>query len=259
MKKTASRLFVWLGVIPLFTSCNIYKPFATPSNDEEYRQAALSCLQDNNYTCAVDYYNKLSDTGERDQNLCTVEMAQAGMTLIALVNVVSDKSTGVKLFGALANQLMPYNVAKGTAATDAKAKCAMLPTTGPRAKLNTLLLTLSYLVDCSVRMAKTETLVCTLASDGGQQNGAGNATIKTSDISTQANGTLSAGNPGMCDSDANACGQDVFNALNTLGTLRSSGFDQVANNINAISTIFGTGSPVLGAASRVALLQTVAN
>lgn len=254
MRKIAPRLqtIVWGAVLPMLLSCNVYKPLSSPGTDEEYRQAALACLHQGDYTCAVDNYNKLSDTVERDQNLCEVEMAQAGMTLDALVNVISEKTTGTQLFGAVANQLLPYTTDKGTAAADARTKCATLPLSGSHAKLNVLLQSLSYIADCASRMSATSVVQCTSSST--TVAGTGHSTVLAADISA-TDGTYASSGKAMCDTDANQCALDYYNAFAVLTSLQNNGFDQVANNLNSLrgpfTTLFGAGSPAQDAAGAI--------
>jgi len=256
MKNTALRWLVWVGVLPFVLSCNHFKPFSAPGDDETYREEAKYCLHNSDYTCAVDAYNHLSDPDERDQQLCLVEMAQSGMTLTALVNVVSEKTTGQQLFGALANQLIPYSSDKGAAATDAKTKCAALTTSGPRGKLNELLQVLSLMVDCSLRMARTQQTQCTAIRDGGQVAGPGHSTVSKTDISPDGTGALISGQPGMCDTDANACGSDIYTAVQQIPSLQNTGFGDIAQNLSQLSV----GSPPATAdLARVLIQQTTTN
>ena len=58
--------------------------------------------------------------------------------------------------------------------------------------------------------------------------------VESIDITSNGLGTLGSGATGMCDADATACGNDVYQVSQLLGTLQSNGFDDVANNISSL-------------------------
>jgi hypothetical protein len=239
MKKTVLRALAWVSILPVFISCNIYSPLSTVSGDEDYREQALSCLQQGNYSCALSNYGKLSDPTEKAQDMCTVNLSEAGMSLAALVNIVTSKNTGSKLLGALAQQVVPWSAGNGAAAAQAVTLCSSIPAETSSGNLTTLLQVLSLVLDCSTRMAKTDQFVGLSDSDTncttpGNQNGL----IEATDISAASDGVPSgSGSPAMCTSDVQACISDIATAIGLLNVLQNAGLGDLANNLQPAAAI----------------------
>jgi hypothetical protein len=238
MKNFALRFLALVWLLPLFVSCNVYEPLTSISGDETLRQAAQVCLHKGDFTCAIEYLNRLSDSAEKQQDLCTVTLAQSGVTLVTMVNTIAKGSTGTKLMGNLAQALSPWTSDKETYAASAKTRCAAIPaaTTASGNNLSTLLKALGYMADCSVRMAKTDLFVATAASGSCTATaGNSNGVVEANDIASDSvAGTLGAGQKGMCDADATLCKEDI-DALSGMSTaLRAAGLGDIAGNVDSI-------------------------
>jgi hypothetical protein len=233
MKKYATRILAWVSFLPILTCCNVYAPLSTVNTDEDYREQAESCLQQSDYSCAISNYNKLSDPTEKGQDLCTVDMSQAGMSLSALVNVVTNQSTGTQLLGALAQQLIPWGTTKAAAATSAVTQCNGIPNNSNSASLNNFLQVLSLILDCSTRMAKTDQYVAVSDSDTTCDTpGNNNGLIEAVDISVDpSGGPLSSSSPGMCTTDVTACVNDISEAAVLTNALQDAGLGDLAGNL----------------------------
>ncbi len=249
MQKTKYAFGIVLSAL-LLCSCNMYSGFAAPGSDSEYIEEAQKCLADRDFGCAIVNYNKLSSTNEKNKRLCLVNMARAGLGVSELVQIISNSGTGATIVGEIAQELLPYSEEKETAGAAAVTACEAY-STAVSGDTATLLASLSYLVDCSVRVAKTDTLVAT--SDGGTTScnsttaGNSNGLITQSDIGGHsATGALSVGNPGMCQADVHACLQDLNDAAALTGALSAGGLGDIANNILSLSSVYGAGADDLG-------------
>lgn len=210
-------LILSLLSLPLYLSCNIYTPLSSPGTDEEYLEEARACLHSGDYACAVENYGKLSDGPVKNEKLCIVNIARAGLGLSTLVETLTNEESQEAFLGQMANRLLPFTEEKQTAAEAAVTNCALLSSDDT----GNLLKTLSYMVDCGNRLAKTDTLVA--ISDGGTTTcnsttaGNGDGEITSVDIGGNAlTGALSAGEPGMCAADVQTCLNDL-QAANGLG------------------------------------------
>jgi hypothetical protein len=261
MTTLRSVVFVSASFLVLLSSCNIYTPFASPGSDTEYLEEARKCLASSDYDCAITQYNRLSDTTVKNQKLCLVNISKAGMNLTSLVNVLTSSSSGSSLLKLVANQILlrGYTSTRLDAAAAAVTACSALGTD----QTSTLLKMISYVTDCGVRMAKSDTLIAT--SEGGSAScnsattGNRSGAMDDSDIGGDAGGALSVGNPGMCEADAQACITDINAAAAVSGSLgSSSGLSALSSNISAASTLIGTGSGTAFAqAARVGLKNNI--
>jgi len=227
----------------LISGCNVFAPFQPDSSDQDHLEEALACLSNNaNYNCALTEYNKLSSQALKDQNLCMVNISLAGMTLNNLVNVVVQNSGSSTMIGSLANAVLPWSSAEVTAAAAAagtppntNGECQNFQADAGSGQLGLLLSALSYMVDCTARFARTATQV---------DDGTGTYPIRTptnygtvtqnSICSNPPTCTLSAGTPGLADTDALACSNDI----QAVGNLDVGGLSQIQS---AIATLNGLG------------------
>ncbi len=218
MSSKSRILILSLLSLPLYLSCNIYTPLSSPSTDEEYLEEARACLHSGDYACAIENYEKLSDGPVKNEKLCIVNIARAGLGLSTLVQTITNNESQDAFLGQLANRLLPtYSEDQLAAAESSITNCALMGTDDT----GTLLKTLSYMVDCGNRLAKTDTLVA--ISDGGTTTcnsttaGNGDGEVTSVDIGGNAlTGALSGGEPGMCAADVQKCLDDL-QAANGLG------------------------------------------
>jgi hypothetical protein len=61
MKNISSCLSLTATLLSL-SACNLYGGLSKPSNDEQHLDAARACLDDNDYPCALEHYQALSDS-----------------------------------------------------------------------------------------------------------------------------------------------------------------------------------------------------
>lgn len=254
MKNRIWTLVVTLPVLFLGLSCNVYSPLNSPSTAAQYEEEALKYLHDGDYAKAIENYGKLPAGQARFEKLCTAYMAESGLGISQLIKIISDRGTGAELMGKLAQAFIPWTAKGQAAAEGARANCKELDTTGSSAKLNTLLRTLGYLADCSMRMARTDQLVTT-DDVNCSTAGNGDGVLTPSDISASALGTVSTGNPGMCKDDVLECTSDL-NAI-AASALTDAGLGDIADNISAIPAgATTTNDEVTG---RIGLRSTVPN
>lgn len=224
MNPKIDRLFRTLAMV-FFTaalaSCNLYSKFGSTGGDDGKIEEALKCLHDGDYACAIEQYNAIVDTTEKAKRLCQVQLARAGLTLNVLITQLGSSSTSL---GELAEAIMPWTQEKQTAIEAAATPCddfntaAAASGVSETAKYGELLRSMSGVMNCAVRVAKTDQFVassdadttCTTAGNGDGQ-------ITPEDISDNTNGTITA--KGMCTADAKSCAE----RLNAVGTDSSDG------------------------------------
>lgn len=236
MKKYIPAL-VGVATLSLVVACNLYAPLAANSSVDDHLEEAQKCLHEGNFACAVENYSKLPDGDLKNQKLCTVNMARAGFTLSSLINTVTKKSDGV--LGELANNVIPWSEERKTAADDAKTYCASYKASSASGDLGVLLGSLSVLLHCANRMSKADQFQATSNSDtecttAGNKDGV----VDESDISPNADGTVSASTPGMCAADVEDCRVDIDSLspseLNAAGLSDiGSALDEVPDEIKA--------------------------
>lgn len=227
-----------VGLVTFFSvvACNLYAPFTANTTQEDHLEEAQKCLHEGNFSCAVDNYQLLTDEKLKNEKLCTVSMARAGFTLTNLINTVTQKSDSV--LGNLARNISPWTTEKKTAADDAKSYCksykdSVASGTDNEKNLGTLLRALSVLLHCSNRISRADLYQGT--SDADEEcTTAGNADgeIDTSDISTSNDGTIGAGQKGMCTTDVIACRDDVSSL--TKDELEKAGLGDIASALDSI-------------------------
>lgn len=222
----------FLGMV----SCNLYAPFTANTSQEDHLEEAQKCLHEGNFSCAIDNYQLLTDTNLKNEKLCTVSMARAGFTLSSLINTVTQKNDSV--LGNLARNISPWNLEKKSASDDAKAYCksykdGVVTGTESEKNLGVLLKTLSVLLHCANRISKADLYQGT--SDADEEcSASGNADgqIDTSDISTSNDGTIGAGQKGMCTTDVIACRDDISGL--TKEELEQAGLTDIASALDSI-------------------------
>jgi hypothetical protein len=251
----SNRFLVLALACPLLLSCNVYKNFASPGNSVEYIEEAQRCLADGNYDCAIANYSKVTDANTKNEKLCIVNIARAGLGMSALIDVITNSGSGSRVLRNLAEKVMPYSTTKEEAAAASITACALMASSDTA----TLLKSLSYLVDCGVRVAKTDTLITSVDNGGTTCNstasGDASGTITATDIGGDpATGVLSVTHPGMCTYDAQQCKSDLLNAQALNGGLSTSGFDSIASNITALSSLYGAATDSL---ARLAIRTSV--
>src|SRR4051812_14206287 len=112
------RLFIVVTVIFIIAACNIYRPLSSKSSTEDILEEALKCLHEHDYECAIENYNSLPPGDLKNEHLCKVYLAKAGLTLDALLNVATIQSN--KMLCSLANAVGPYTSDKEAAALAAR-------------------------------------------------------------------------------------------------------------------------------------------
>lgn len=238
-------VFLTLGL----ASCNLYSKFGSSGSDEGKIEEALKCLHDGDYACAIANYSALADATEKARRLCQVNLARAGLTLPVLINELGSGTDSATALGDLATAILPWTQEKQTAIEDAASPCDTYYAADTASQYGKVLSTLSGLMDCAVRLAKTDQFVA--KSDGDTEcttAGNGDSKITAADVSDQSNGTITTG--GMCTSDATVCKNRIS------ATSGSSGGDQ---NLDAlISQLTGLTGVSTGDAIRNILRTKVA-
>lgn len=241
----STRAAFYLGLLAVLTGCNVYAPFASPGSDTDYVEEARKCLLTSDYSCAISNYNRISDSSLRNQKLCLVNISRAGMNLTSLVTIATSGSSGSSLLKLTANQILlrGYSQERLDAAAEAVTQCTALGTD----QTSTLLKLLSYITDCGVRLAKSDSLVA--LSEGGATTcnsttaGNGNRVMDDADIGGDGTGAVSGVNPGMCEADVQACVNNMNQAGALGGTLAgSTGLSALSANVTAAATLLGSGS-----------------
>ncbi len=204
-----------LAAIVLFGigSCNIYRPLDPAKSDEGYLEEGLRCYHLKDYDCAVAAFEKLSDSDTKTEKLCMGYLAQAGLTLDLLLNVVNQANS--TMLGQLATALLPWSSGKETASQNASAKCLMYATTGTASDVKTLLNYVAQMVDCSTRLARTDTF-----GDKASDCTASHTPVTSGEIT---DGDVDF----MCAADAEACADNIATISSSqlgtsgLGSLKS--------------------------------------
>lgn len=245
---------VALGVLPFAVSCNLYKPFSSGSSVSDILEEAQACLHAADYDCAITQYSRLPDGNQKSEKLCVVNMAKAGFGLTVMMETVTNSNSSTALVGSLANDLLPFSATKLAAAEAAKENCADMTSTDDTAKLYKVL---SLLVDCAIRIARTDTQQATSANPTEcniTEEHTGDGVIDASDIGGNAGtGALSGGEPGMCDVDALICVENLDLAVDE--DLTGSGMGFLEGNLGAIPA--GVVSAGTASAARDALKDTL--
>jgi hypothetical protein len=225
-----AKIFLLCATLALaMASCNLYQGLGGASSDEDYREKAVQCLHQGDYVCASDNFSKLSDPIEKAKELCSVNLSRSGFTLDLLLTTM--KSGNSSVLGGLANGVVPYSSDKETISQEAITQCATYSTLSPESAGAALLTTLSRFGACSLRMAKARDCACTAASQTECVARVGTKVIPAT-ISTSGDGSISAGNPGMCKDDVFYC-RDNINAVDS-AALEEAGLDDIKNAVDQI-------------------------
>lgn len=245
-----ARAAIALYCLASLTSCNIYGPLDFHSSDEAYLEAALACLHDRDYDCAIENYNQLSNALLKSEKLCSVNLTKAGFTLLMLVNTVQQQNDD--MMGALAQGLVPWTTAKGQAAADALTSCGSYKTNAvgtTSANTGLLLHQLSIVARCAMGMARSDLWVTnndTTCDVAGDQDGI----VENTDVASADNGTLGTG---MCKEEIDACASALTQVDSA--SLNSAGLGEIANAFSLIPPNI-TGSAVT-AVQRAAIRDTL--
>lgn len=230
---------IFLLLLPLLVSCNIYSPFAPSSSTEDLVEEGRKCEHDGDFGCAIDAYSKIPDPLTKHEKLCQGYLAQGGVTLSVLINTLTQGTS--KILGDVATALMPWSSDKGTALLNAKNACiefANLATTTIGRKQSALLKSLSLIADCSIRISKTDEFVATSNSDESCTTpGTRDGRITQSDVAENSTGVITT--VGMCASDVTACDQNIA-AIDGTG-LSNAGLTQIKAGVDAIPAGLGDG------------------
>ena len=198
-----------LLVLPLLVSCNLYSPFRQKSSTADLVEEGRMCLHDGNYSCAIEAYNAIPDAETKQEKLCMAYMAQGGLQLTALINIVTKDTS--KPLSDVAQSLIPWSSDKSTALDNAKTACTAFGTlASSTVNVNkaALLQFLSLLTHCSVRLAKTDQMVATSNADTSCTTpGNSDGILTQADIGDNSNGSITS--TGMCATDVSSCNEDV--------------------------------------------------
>jgi hypothetical protein len=241
--------------VPLcvLAGCNIYAPFNTDSTPTDYLEEATKCLDNDNFACAIQNYNMLPDGALKDEKLCTGYLAEAGLTLDVLLNIIL-KGVSQTVLGSVANAVLPWSASQGSDASNAMTHCVAFATESPSDPNAPLLQAMGYIMDCAVLMAKTDVYVGSSDTDTTCMTpGLGAGQITKQSI-VNSNGNL------MCSADAVTCGNDLYAIAQPefATALSNNGLSNLANVFGYFSA-FQTLNNATGIAARTLLLQTVPN
>jgi len=248
MFATIINVLVWGCMVIALVSCNIYAPFDSKSDSNDYIEAAQKCLHDNDYACAVENYNSLPAGELKSQRLCVVYLAKAGFTINALIGTV--KTNSATMLGTLAEALVPWDATKSADVNEATVNCAAYAAFPGSGQTGVLLKNVAYLVDCATQLAKTDVLLGSSAADTTctTASTSGDGLIRQADINAGGVGAT------MCLTDAVRCTTD-FAAMDTASL--GSSLNDVKAAITATNGAGGISSAVGAAASRTALSAAV--
>lgn len=222
------RSVFYLVALTCAVSCNIYSPLTSNASDDDHIEEALICLHKADYACAAAEYAKISNTDVKNEKLCAVNLARAGVTVSSVISKISNG--GSNMLGLLATALLPWSEDKKTAADDAKTYCVAYAATltTNHAKM---LKALALFAHCANRISKTDTYVANSNTDTSCTTaGNGDGQITAGDISDNSNGTITA--VGMCSADARECVDDIA-ALDSSSLGDLSGIVAAYNSIPA--------------------------
>lgn len=239
------RVSVWVGILPILISCNIYAPLTSNSTVEDHLEEAQKCLHEGDYGCAIENYEKLPEGDLRKQKLCTVNLARAGFTLSSLINTITQSKDQV--LGDLATGLGKWSEIKATSAQAAVTNCLDFKNAATSGDLGILLRTVSLFVDCANRISKTDQFVAVSDSDTDcNTTGNNSGTITKTDVSATSGGGISASQPGMCAADVTACVNDIVAV--PASELEGSGLGDIQGAYNQIPADLknsGAATPVI--------------
>jgi hypothetical protein len=243
MQKNIIRLFLSTVVVSLFVGCNIYAPFTTTDNDNDYIEAAQKCLKTDDIGCAINNYQLLSDPQLKNEKLCVSYLSRSGFTSKILVDVVEQNSGQV--LGNLSDALIPWTSDKTSDAVTAAGYCNAV--TG---SVGTLLQVVALFVDCALRIAKTDLIWGSSPSDTvcTTPNPAPDGKVTSSDIGSSG--------AGMCSTDITLCAEHIVQiaALD----LNAAGLGNIATAVSQLPAALKDPS-VTTIAGRAAIQSTLSN
>jgi hypothetical protein len=253
--------FICIGaVLPLCVSCNVFAPFNTTTTTQDLIEIAEQCEVNNDYTCAVDNYLQLPDGYLKNQKLCAGYMAKAGLTLSAILNSVVSNPTNPYLLGVLATDFIPWNTTKASDAQSAVTYCTNNAGTGASSS-DILLQTISFILDCTMRMARANSWVAISEVDPCDSvSGSNSGTLSALDISKANTGIIGPGSPGMCPVDVEACLSDIL-AIQSgqLGVSSLASIQSAYNSLPvALRSTCSDGNTLCNELLRFSIRQTVA-
>jgi len=95
----------FVALAAVLSACNIYGPFDSPTSREQYLSVARACLDDGNFTCAREMYNKLTDDADiRIAELAFTTLDENGAGMKAFMSAFG-KGKGVSAINKLAASL----------------------------------------------------------------------------------------------------------------------------------------------------------
>lgn len=242
MLKKITHLFIGLGLVFSGVSCNIYAPFTTKNNENDYLEEAIKCLRNDDIACAIANYEAMPEGDTRNQKLCVSYLSRSGFTAKLMLDVVSQNTD--KVLGNLSNALIPWSAQKTSDAQSAYNSCKLV--TG---KLGTLLSSLALIVDCSLRIAKTDQLLASSTADTTCTTPGNNSgTVTQSDIGSSG--------AGMCFADISACLTDIAAISST--ALRTADLANIASAVDQIPAALKNTSTTV-TVGRAAIASTLSN
>lgn len=184
-----------LLLICLLAACNLYKPFHQPSSSQEYIERATKCEHEGNLDCAIENLLLISDVELRKRKLCLVYLMRGGFTIDVYLKILEGEAATI--LGTLAQALLPWSETKKQDLNSAIPYCGDIG-----GKAGALLKAVSLITNCSLRIARTDTLVASSTSDAecntpGNQDGR----ISRDDIISDS--------AVMCPTDALACREEL--------------------------------------------------
>lgn len=240
MKKKFLPLLTFLTIGGLILSCgtNIFRPFTGEKSTEDILEEAQKCLHDNDYSCAISKYQTLPAGTLKNQKLCIVRLAQGGLTIKTLVNIVGKNENTV--LGQLADTLVPWSAEKQAALDAAKTDCVAYADAGG-GDFGTLVKTLALMTHCASLLAKTDLLVGNSEADAACTTAGNNSgNVRQNDIS-DSSGNI--GTAGMCSLDVGTCRDDIV-AI-PVSALEAAGLSGIKNAYDQVPSALKDSSAVI--------------
>ena len=235
--KSILSLITWVTFLIGVLSCNVYSPLNSNNSDLDKLEEAQRCLKDLNYNCAIAQYQGIKDSDLKEQKLCQVYLTKGGVTLTVLINTLNKNSA--KVLGNLSKTFLPWTSQKLTDLELAKTHCVSFAETSNSGDLGVLLKTIAVFSDCAIRMARAEKFrALAVAGDCTTASPSTNGILEAGDIG-QSTGVIDSTHPGMCDSDVQACRDDLVSV--TEGNLNSSGYSDLAAAIHLLPNGISSG------------------
>lgn len=198
---------------------------------EDYLEEAIKCLNDGDFECAVEQYKGIPDAEERGRRVCIGYLAKAGLTLKGFLNTVNQPNN--VYLGTLAQVFVPWSQSRETDSNEAKRECATYAATTTNTGMGSLLKFIGNSIHCSIRMAKSDSVVAGSNGEGScNQSGNNDQKITKSDILNAPTG--------MCREDVITCLEDnaelVSQNLANAGSDTKKNFDDLPPSLKNSST-----------------------